>query len=234
MFNLKITHNNTRKYHEVPQANPLRWQVMFREKDVLSSQADPMKCRDFFNDIVAKYAGNENISIYGFNTADMKFNKFGLYFLLTNIHNADQFIGNLERTLLPKLKAQLKGTLRIYKVDNKRVVIRLPLVCLTKTFYMSLATIAVRLCNTNQDIQTWEELFDEKNPQFAVDNALRYAERTYARENGFELPEQLHQYWYWAGQDYNSKNGAKPITTVVHNNGIRNWVDYMKMTGVLK
>jgi hypothetical protein len=235
MFKLDIQHTDgDNAYNQVPQNNPMRWQIMFRKKDLLTSQAHQMKCRDFFNDLVAKYAQNVDFTVYRFDNSTIKFNKFGLYFLLTDIHNPDQFIANVERTLQPKLKEQLNATIRLYKQGDKSVVVRLPLVVWTKTYYASVATIALRLCNNTADYQSWEELFAENNPVFSVDHAMKQAGRKYVRENGFKLPEAVQNYWWYCGPKYNSEtHSAKELPTVVHNNGLGNWVDYMKNHGVI-
>ena len=235
MFKLDITHTQKENfYNEVPQHNPMRWQIMFRNKDTLSSQAHLMKCRDFFNDLVAKYVANVNFRVYSFDNKDIKFNKFGLYFLLSNIHDVDQYIGNVERTLIPKLKEQLGCTLRVYKQGDKEVVVRIPPSVFTKTFYISAVTLALRMCNYNQEYQTWEDLFAENNPANATDHAINTSHRKYLRENGFNLPDVVKQYWFFCGKEWNSdKTKPEEVPTVIHNNGVRNWIDYMKQTGAI-
>lgn len=235
MFNLNITHTATEGvYNEVPQHNPLRWQIMHRHKDTLSSQAHIMKCRDFFNDLVAKHVANANFSIYRFDNSTIKFNRFGLYMLLTNIHDADQFIGNVERTLGVKLKEQLGATVKLYKQSDTSVVIRLPLVVWTKTYYASVATLAVRLCNYNQEYASWEDLFSDNNPAFTTDNAVNDSTRRYIHKNGFNLPEAVKHMWFFCGKEWNSdKSNPKEIPTILHNNGARNWCDFMKQFGVI-
>ena len=64
MFKLTIKHKQT--YGEIPQANPLRWRIMYREKKELVSQSALIKCKDFFNDVVAWKNAQAEIKIYGF------------------------------------------------------------------------------------------------------------------------------------------------------------------------
>ena len=57
MFKLTLTHNN--KYSEIPQPNPMRWRIMLRDKKELISQSGLIRCRDFFNDLVAARVANK-------------------------------------------------------------------------------------------------------------------------------------------------------------------------------
>ena len=55
-------------YSEVPQTNVLRWTVLFNQGDgVFKPQTKEFKCKDFFNELVAKYHGHV-LGCYGFTT----------------------------------------------------------------------------------------------------------------------------------------------------------------------
>src|SRR5215217_7220298 len=70
---------------EVGQTNPLRWVVLHRtDEETFVAQTTGFKCKDYFNDLVAKYHGHE-LSIYGFSTAKVEVNEEGLYVQLKNI-----------------------------------------------------------------------------------------------------------------------------------------------------
>jgi len=54
MPNVKILKKHIHElYAEMPQPNPLSWRIMHKRGDTLVSQSCPIRCKDFFNDVVA-------------------------------------------------------------------------------------------------------------------------------------------------------------------------------------
>jgi hypothetical protein len=232
MFKLTLTHNTT--YSEIPQPNPMRWRIVLRDKKELISQSGLIRCRDFFNDLVAARVAKKAFGIYGFNTKDIKFNKYGLYFLLSDIADAYKFIDNVNNTLNVKLKEQLDCSVLLWKQSDKEVVVRIPNKVWDNTYFVSLATLALRLCNYNIVYQSWEEMFSVTSPCTTVDNAIDALTREYACTNGFSLPDAVKDYWFYAGPQYNNKAPEENQTShIIHNNGAKGWVTQMKLAGVI-
>lgn len=228
MFNLDITHNNT--YGEISQPNPIRWRIMYRKKNTLHSQSGLIKCKDFFNDLVAKKKTKKTFKIYGFDSATIKFNKFGLYLLLTEIHHPTTFISNVEKTLNEKLKEQLNVEIKMFPQGNHSVVIMIPTKLWTCTYYISLATMVLRLCNYAHTYECWDDLYSPTSPINTVDGAFTARAKNYTKQNGFILPEKYLKYWFFASPKYNSrKRGWLNSVSIVHNNGCSSWCNAMEI-----
>lgn len=227
MFNIKIDGLHlVKKYVQVPQPNPLQWQIMHRKKDTLYSQAGEMQCRDFFNDVVAHKKTEKVFHVYGF-TNEVKFNRFGIYLLLTKIHNPSRFISNVNNTLNVRLKEQLGVSVELYEQDENSVVVHVPNKVWTKTAYISLATYVLRLCNYEAVYSCWNDLFTASAPINSIENAFDSKTKKIAKDFSFALPSKYKKYWYFAGEVFNS-NTSDWDGHVLHNNGYNNWCYYMK------
>ena len=223
MFKLKITHKNT--YSEVGQANPLRWRIMLRKGDTLHSQSGLLKCKDFFNDVVAYKRAKLKFKIYSFEN-DVKFNREGLYLHLTEIQNQDTFCDNmnvLNQTIFDDLQTIVGYT----KQADGSVVICIPHKLWNNTYYISLVTMMIRLCNYNTKYDTWESFFAKTAPIYTIETAFSLKAQAYVLEKGFRIPRKLRGMYFWAGKDYHSKNQPKPMANIVHNNGVSNWVQFL-------
>ena len=49
-------------YSEAPQSNPLRWQLYYREENTFTPQTGQFRCKDYLNDVCAKYNGKNEAS----------------------------------------------------------------------------------------------------------------------------------------------------------------------------
>lgn len=225
MFELNITHKNT--YSEIAQANPLRWRVMLRDKKVLHSQSGLIKCKDFFNDIVAWKHGGHQFNIYSFNN-QVKFNRFGLYMLLTSITDKKQFLSNLD-ALNERLKKDLNTKISTYSLpkDENSLVIHIPNPVWQNTYYVSLATMMIRLCNYKFNYKTWEDFFAPDSPLNTVETAFNDQAKAYTKEKGFTLPEKYRGLWYNARMGWNSRDKAEIRAAIIHNNGCSDWATSM-------
>lgn len=224
MFKLNITHDSS--YGEVSQPNPLRWRIMHRQKDTLHSQSNLIKCKDFFNDIVAWKRAKHKFTIYGF-TNDVKFNRDGLYFHLTNIANLEQFCNNLVH-VQERLQKDLGVLMQLHPQEDKTMVIVIPHKVWKNTFYISMLSMMIRCCNYNVSYTCWEDIFDEKAPINRAEHAFTPKAKAYAKQHGFLLPKEYRKFWYFCG-DVHSNDGKKPMATVVHNNGVCSWLSYIKV-----
>lgn len=228
MFNITIKpeHNQTGILTESSQVNPLRWRIMYREKDILTSQAQLMKCKDYFNDLVALRKGHV-FTVYGFKNDTVKFNKWGLYILLTEVGKADQFIGNVEKAINVRLKADMGTSIRCWKQDDKSVVIRIPNKMWESTYYISLLTMMLRVCNNNVEFSSWDDLYSDKSPLNTVERSFTQDAKLFTKHLGFKLPIDT---WYYYNSQYNGMgevNIAAIGGSTIHNNGCSAWCSHI-------
>jgi len=217
-------------YREVGQPNPLRWVLLYRDGDNYYNQTNEMKCRDFFNDLAAKRNGRE-MRIYGFDTEHIKWNRFGMYVLLKNVFNVEKMCNNLE-IINTRLKQDLACKLRYRAVeeDPTQLIIHIPELLFSKTYYISLVTMVIRLSNYDFPYTKWEDFFSDKAPASTTDGVVTFnpEARKYLAKKGFVLPENVAQYWMYAGATYHDQNAAYVSSnTAVHNNGILGWLSGM-------
>jgi hypothetical protein len=223
MFNIKIKdeHKSTTCYTESAQANPLRWQIMSREKDVLTSQASVMKCKDYFNDLVALRHGH-TFTVYGFKNDTVTFNKWGLYILLTGIAKPDLFIENVNNSINTRMKEDLGTSIRCWKQPDNSVVIRIPNKVWENTYAVSLVTMMLRVCNNNIELNSWDDLYGDASPLNTVERSFTAGAKTLTKKVGFKAPIDT---WYHYNTQYNGINGwtAGIGGMTIHNNGCSSW-----------
>jgi len=131
-------------FAEVPQQNPLRWTLYYRDKDGLFyPQEHEFRCKDYFNDFVASYHGKE-CSIYGMKTANVKKNIYGMLVGVTNVTQA--FVHNIEKCLNPKLEAETGHKLYPTTVEDMpgKVLFLLPRELFNTTYTISFLTLMIR------------------------------------------------------------------------------------------
>lgn len=220
MFKLNITHNGT--YAEVDQNNPLRWRIMHRVKDIMVSQSHLIKCKDFFNDVVAWRMAKKEFSIYRFSNK-IRFNKYGVWIHLTNIDNMEMFLANMVM-VNAKLKEQLDVVVRVEKQSDTELLIMIPSKVWTSTYYISLLSLAIRWCNYNHLYKSWEDMFAPNSPAYAAeDEACNEDTMAFVQKHGFAV-DKAKEMWYNAGHKYNSKSKEPLLNSIIHDNGICGWV----------
>jgi hypothetical protein len=223
MFKLNITHNGT--YSEVEQNNPLRWRIMHRVKDTMVSQSHLIKCKDFFNDVVAWRMAKKEFSIYRFSNK-IKFNKYGVWLHLTKIANMALFLSNIE-VVNNKLNEQLGVSVHIEPHNDTELLIMVPSKVWTSTYYISLLSLAIRWCNYEVSYKTWEDIFNEESPAYrAEDEVIDDKTLTFVQKHGFAV-DKAKELWYNAGNDFNSSKKDKLLGSVIHDNGICGWVNVL-------
>jgi len=223
MFNIKIKpeHESTTVYTESGQPNPLRWRIMYREKNTLTSQANLMRCKDYFNDLVALRQGHA-FSVYGFKNDTVKFNKWGLYLLLTDIGKPDQYIENVNKAINVRMKADRGTTLRCWKQGDHSVVIRIPLKLWNDTYTISLVTMLLRVCNNNIDLTCWDDLYAPTSPLNTIERSFTQEAKAITKHLGFKPPIDT---WYWYSSAFNGDKGWNATIggLTIHNNGCSSW-----------
>lgn len=226
MFSFNITHNQT--YGEVPQANPLRWRIMLREKRVLHSQSSLIKCKDFFNDVVAWKNAQKEFKIYSFDNK-VKFNRAGLYLLLTGISSVRKFKKNIE-VLNQRIQQDLGTKLSIYSVKRGSVVLHIPNGLWTSTYRISLVTMLIRVCNYDVLFTDWDSFFAPESPLNTIEVAFKAEAKGLTQQQGFKEPKKAAGCWYFASHGYTSASDKDILPSVVHNNGAQSWAIALKTT----
>jgi hypothetical protein len=228
-FNLKLT--IAAHYIEIGQKNPLRWRMMYREKDgSFVDQTDWIKCKDFFNDTVAYFKTGELFDIYGYSNKKLK-NEEGVYFLLNFIENVPRFLANIA-VMNEQLKQDLGCAVWAEAVesDPKQVMICIPMECWATTYRMSMVTFVIRLCNYPVEYKKWADFWAPDAPSRKVEAAFQGNAHANAEKGGFTVPAAYSNYWWFAGPKYNSevwKDKLGLVSSVIHNNGVSNWSAYM-------
>ena len=221
MFKLKNTHQTT--YGEIHQPNPLRWRIMFREKNVLSSQSGIIKCKDFFNDVVAWKKAKMAFSMYSFKN-DIKFNRYGVYFHITGIEDRDRFFANLD-VLNQRLQQDLNTKVSYYKASRCKTaaIIHIPNPLWENTYRISLVTMMIRLSNYAMAYEGWDDFFKEDAPMCTADKAFTKEAQKLTKAFGFNPPAITNGCWYYSTHGYISKKCPKPAVSIIHNNGCSSW-----------
>jgi len=225
MFKLKITHDTT--YAEMGQPNPLRWRIMHKRGDTLFSQSGLIKCKDFFNDVVAWRVAKRAFMMYRFNN-QVKFNREGLYLHLTDVHSNKQFANNLlvvNERLFKDLGVSVTMSSLFDKGDS--VIITIPHKVWTSTYYISILSLLIRACNYQCSYEGWDDVFKDTSPLKTVDGAINDKARAYVAKNGFKLPVKFRKLWYKSMVGYNSSAAPQASPSIVHNNGVNDWVNNM-------
>lgn len=213
-----------REYGEMPQANPLRWCVYYYDdlNETFTAQTDWFKCKDFFNDFVAKYHGVEG-RVYGMSTSGMSINDYGMWLRLKALYPA--FYKN---ALLVAEKFGVELTLAPFDDDSSQCLTLLPRALFKSTYTISLFTLLLRAANNSQEFSSYEELV-----KTSKERLLSYTE---FKKAPFILPESLQKYWCYMGSRYNSQyweGREKPQIEAVHNNGFLSWIQ-SDTTGAFK
>lgn len=221
MFKLNNTHKNT--YGEIPQPNPLRWRIMHRDKNVMSSQSGLIKCKDFFNDVVAWKKANYAFSMYSFKN-DIEFNRYGVYFHLTQLEDRDRFFANLD-VLNQRIQQDLGTKVSYYKASRSKTsaFIHIPNPLWETTYHISLVTMMIRLSNYAKQYESWDDFFAKDSPMCTVDKAFNAVAQAFTKKHGFVLPEKAKGFWYHSTHGFNSKTNPKPSCSIIHNNGCCSW-----------
>ena len=226
MFEINILKKHKGQYAEIDQPNPLRWRIMYRSKDVLTSQSCLIKCKDFFNDVVAWRKAKKAFVIYSFKN-NIKFNKGGVYLHLTEIENRDLFLKNLNIVDI-RLEQDLGVSLTLWNDTPTSIVVLIPQKVFNSTYYISLLSMLIRLCNYNTEYTTWDSIFDEEAPINTIEEAFNDGAKTFTQKNGFKLLPKYRKLWYNSTNGWNSASGKELIGSIIHNNGVCDWVKSME------
>lgn len=155
MYNI-IQHPYT-YYSEVSQPNPLRWSILLKKKgNVYKEKTSLFRCREFFNDLVAK-AGGTTYTVFNFPLSSIPSLKKGCFVLCSFIQNKPLFLTNLQ-TLNTKLKEDLGVEIGFIddEQETDRQILHFPAKLFESTYYISMATMFIRCSNYSKELPTWE------------------------------------------------------------------------------
>lgn len=216
---------NSQPYAEIGQTNPIRWMNL---KPVDKNTYEPVShwwmCKDFMNDAITAKHLKKTYSIYGFQCDPSTFYADGqktMPMLLKGI--LQSFMNNLQ-VLNVHLKAIKFPTIKASSYEDK-VFIELPEKYLDNTLFMSTITLYIRLCNTDTDYESLEDMLtDPVNRQ----DSVNFANTKTKPMN--KLPEKYKPYIWCYGVSTNpgyscAKDGSTPkfMTSTMHNCGVVNW-----------
>ena len=202
-------------YNEAPQHNPLRWQFYYREGDKFIPQTGMFRCKDYLNDVCAKYNGKHVIA-YGLNNKDMKLNDEGTWIVLRFVSHIDIFMPNIE-TCINNENPEYPLTMEV--VDDK-ILMFIPRYYYNQTYLISLASYIIRISNTDIKFKSFDDALASKNAQ--ADQAIYGKGITLALSWRFEVPEEFQKYYTYYSATYNSLLDNYSNSTV-HNCGVMAW-----------
>lgn len=228
MLDITLTHNET--YSENPQVNSLRWRIMYKNEDgSFVDQAAVMKCKDIFNDVVAKITGDKEFVKYYFNNSSIKSNQEGIYILLTGVNSPKtKFAQNVLTILNPRLEKDL-GCIVELEVEDEKTMILIPPKVWTSTYYISLLSLLIRGCNYNILIKDWDHLFTVLYENEGVNTCsigFPYLRKEHCQqlcEVGFNVPL-AEKHWFYASGMNSEKYDDYSLPSVVHDNGVVSWI----------
>lgn len=211
----KLLYTSKGSYSESSQPNNIRWCILSGTiEDGFVNESSWLKCKDFFNDYVVAYNGGKRFSIYSFNTQKMLIPAKGenVYVAVKDV--CPSFTPNLEL-----LNEWLDCPIEIYN-NEQGYILELSEYYFRSTYNISLITLMIRLCNTEHKFSSVEEFAEykqfPKQDQDLWDNVMKHL-------YFFNLPEQLQQYIWYEGAQYNDKvyqGGEYNLASFVHNNGV--------------
>lgn len=228
---IKFGKSLRRTYNELAQLNPITWTICFRnEEGVFVPQTGPFHCKDFFNDVVVKYRGH-NMNIYQMDFNEIKVNDEGLYVRLGSV-NFPTFFKNLEKLLFPIVPDEMRP--EFTKLKANRVLVFFPRPLFDSSYYISLATLLIRICNYDAEFESIEDAMNKRavhskeNGAFDIDMIRR----------GFKPAECLTKYMYYyppqAKKEWDEVQSFSSVPqSYLHNMGIRAWHHALKTEGGL-
>ena len=211
--------------HEADQSNPLRWELLYREsEDTFRIQTAKFKCRDYLNDIVAKYHGTDFV-IYGMDTKVFQLNDEGVYLRLTDITNRDILIENIDQCVN---QTELIGVERVVIEpiqDTPDALLFIPRWFFNHTYRISLLSYIIRVSSLGEKFGSFDDIWKSAAHKSDAAISTNYA-KTICKWK-FNVPQSFRDYWFYAGQAYNSSKKVESFwASVVHNNGVVNWIAY--------
>ena len=208
---------------EAGQPNPIRWTIVQVDGDTLTPLAPTMKCKDYFNDVVAAKNG-VFFTKYGFNNKVVPV-KEGLDILLTGLHNVEsfkQYVNKITQVDNPVTMVDCVAD------DEEAILLHIPEYYFKNTYRISLLTYAIRLCNEKTGLSKVTDIHSLLKTNIAIKSTgLNAYGRQLADKYEWDVPFGDIQWWR-TGNTYNSVNAPKDmfgLDTTVHNCGVNAWAN---------
>lgn len=210
---------------ENSQFNPLRWHLLYKEGDgSFTDQTGVFKCKDYFNDFVAKYLGLDTLA-YGMDTTKIKLNEEGTYILLTGLTGIKQFLLHLE--IISQESKDYGFTGLAFSKEETNVLLFIPRDYYVSTYIISFLTYLIRIAHKNSVCESFKQLTLE-SANVKVDQPFRYHHNAIMAAS-FEAP--VKDEWILVGKTYKDliMNGKSIFySTSIHNAGCYNWMYSIK------
>lgn len=210
-------------YIQNPQDNPIEWQVVAPRKGAWQAETGRFKCREFFNDFVAKKY-KRKYTVYNMNNSPVRHRKDGVAVALFNIVDMEVFLANVE-VIDDRLFADtgVRLSLVLDQEALATLIIGFPPKCWDNTYIISMLTLALRECNCETEVSSWEDIFTDS---YFKDQGWLWSSHIRARAAhwGFRLPENVKQYWWYLGTGENNENCPRPSGHKLHMAGVNNWL----------
>ena len=213
-------------YAEIGQANPLTWWTLKQTgPDEYTTVSSRWKCKDFMNEIVVCSHTKENFQIYGFSTSYDMINPESDHFpllvritvpfgdFLANVHALNKYLADQGVDPI--------GVDTQTDESAEELLIKFPLKVLENTYFMSVYTLLLRLCN-GPTWQTTEDLL--KITKGEDKNLLQVALTKDMKSFPAELNDYIVYYSPLCGLKKGEKAKQKGISTgIIHNTGLMGW-----------
>lgn len=215
---------------ESSQSNPIRYNILYKEGNTYTDQSGEFKCKDYMNDVVAKYHGMD-LSVYGMDFASIKLNGEGVYLLLSKL----KYKGNLQAGLA-LISEQAVGDglppLVVTPVDV-RLVVFIDRAYFASTYLISYLMSCIRLCHSEEAVTSIPDMVEKSRNGYAEDNPFSHYRKQIAK-NGFKNP---CLYFTYIGAGKNEDQIRKWISNYqvgLHNNGVKSISNLLNAAGVWK
>jgi len=210
-------------YHEMPQANPLRWQAYYREGDTFYPQTNRFMCKDYLNDFAARY-NNYDVVAYGLDNKKIKVNEDGLWLRLYNVYDTDVLMTNIN-TCINKENPDYPLTMEVVpETETKNcVLVHIPRYYFNQTYLISVVSYVIRISNRLAKFRSFDTMLSSTDAR--SDRALLLNGMELFRGWKYTVPEAFQKYWLWHSESYNSLNGLATLGhgSSIHNCGAETW-----------
>ncbi len=231
----KIVYNHFgQRYTESGQRNPIRYVCLRKQEDgSYVNTTQEFKCKDYFNDFVINHHGCHLgvFTIYGMKSDQGHFNPDGsmdvLMFNLTehfeqNIKNViDPVFGELWGTKLTVTRIS-PNDISGLACSNPAIVTFSP-ECFVSTFTISTLMLFIRNCNVDGVIPNYDSRLDQ---YLAMEGHWNKPIYEMFKSRALSFPQRTEYFWY-CGEEYNSKCPDKTMNYVLHDNGTAAWSEHI-------
>lgn len=225
-LSIKVAKHLPFAFNEAMQTNSLRWTLLYKEEDgTFEDQTGIFKCKDYFNDFVAKYHGFE-VAPYGLDTKKIKLNEEGCYVLLTGVQHHKEFEHNLH--LLNKAAMQQGFPDLVFEGFEQGAMLFIPREYMKSTYTISFLTGLIRLAHADKCFNTLEEIVNYQQ----VDRPFKqYTDK--ALKQGLKSPVANWYYYAKGGENKITKENCMGYSQTIHNAGVYGHLNMLTLEGSL-